>query len=116
MKAEEAKVGMRVYEHEHGIEGTITALDNEYDGCEVDFDDGEYVWIDYEDISKLEQESVDKKAYLTEKHLDMLAKEYSFNIQSDLLHRLPEEEREVWVKECEQHFKDGFKMGKEDKE
>ena len=56
MKAEEAKVGMRVYENEFGKEGTIAYIDHEcHQGCDVEFDDGEYTWIDYEAIDKLEE-------------------------------------------------------------
>ena len=40
MKAEEAKVGMRVYENEFAKEGTIIYIDHEcHQGCDVEFDD-----------------------------------------------------------------------------
>ena len=56
MKAEEAKVGMRVYENEFGKEGTIIYIDHEcHQGCDVEFDDGEYTWIEFESIDKLEE-------------------------------------------------------------
>ena len=62
MKAEEAKVGMRVYENEFGKEGTIAYIQPDDEdsafGCDVEFDDGEYTWIEYESIDKLEQDNI----------------------------------------------------------
>ena len=57
MKAEEAKEGMRVYENEFGKEGTIIYIDRECNqGCDVEFDDGEYTWIEFDSIDLLEEE------------------------------------------------------------
>ena len=57
MKAEEAKVGIRVEctgDCDNGITtGVIieSSLNNEY-GCIVRFDDGEEEWIDYDQLEK----------------------------------------------------------------
>lgn len=37
------------------------------------------------------------------------AREYSFNVQSELFSKLPKELQVLWKKETEQHFLDGMK-------
>ena len=47
---------------------------------------------------------------ITEQELDEMAKRYSFLIPSDLYMNLRSKDMlDLWVKECEWHFKNGFK-------
>ena len=58
MKAEEAQEGRRVYENECGKQGSIIYIDRECNqGCDVEFDDGEYTWIEFDSIELLEEEN-----------------------------------------------------------